>query len=149
MGARMNGGETDYKLSGEHADGVAPPGWYPDPYGDPVLRRWDGERWTLESRLLPNPEPGPALFNWPALVASLTAAGFLVSWFSWAGPDWWWLLAPVLLIVFGTLGAGPKYASGRGPGHVVALWLAVAGVGVIGLYLVGAWFMGAMLSSAP
>ncbi|MBF8194028.1 DUF2510 domain-containing protein, partial [Nonomuraea sp. K274] len=23
-----------------------PAGWYPDPYGDPQLRWWDGDQWT-------------------------------------------------------------------------------------------------------
>jgi Protein of unknown function (DUF2510) len=38
---------------------TAPFGWYPDPAGSPMLRWWDGSRWTdrLES---PRPEVQPA-----------------------------------------------------------------------------------------
>jgi uncharacterized membrane protein len=29
---------------------MPPPGWYPDPSGDPLARRWDGSSWTDETR---------------------------------------------------------------------------------------------------
>jgi hypothetical protein len=131
----MDGGKTDNEPSGEQEEQVAPPGWYADPDGAPVMRLWDGKRWTLEGTLCPTPEvaaevsvedaeSSPARFNWPALVAStLVAVGFVVSWLSESGLGDWYL-TPVLVMLFGGLGADPKY--GSGPGHFVALVLAVA-----------------------
>jgi len=44
-----------------------PPGWYPDPYGPPALRWWDGIQWCSQTRPLPQPEqalrpPDPGVF---------------------------------------------------------------------------------------
>jgi hypothetical protein len=36
-----------------------PPGWYPDPDGQPVLRWWDGGDWTDDTRLLPAARTAP------------------------------------------------------------------------------------------
>ena len=94
----MGGGETDNRPSGEQEDEVAPPGWYPDPNGYPGLRRWDGQRWTLEDSPLPTPDVGagswadaeessPRPFNWPALVATLLAAS-VVAYFLLPSCSW-------------------------------------------------------------
>ncbi|MDF5757245.1 DUF2510 domain-containing protein [Spongiactinospora sp. TRM90649] len=38
-----------------------PAGWYPDPYGSPNLRWWDGNQWTDATHALESPpQPGPA-----------------------------------------------------------------------------------------
>lgn len=36
-------------------DRAPSPSWYPDPGGQPLLRWWDGTRWTLETRPAPPP----------------------------------------------------------------------------------------------
>ncbi len=46
-----------------------PEGWYPDPHGKPVLRRWTGDTWADETREMP--PPGPAA---TATVASVPVA---------------------------------------------------------------------------
>jgi membrane protease YdiL (CAAX protease family) len=63
-----------------------PPGWYPDPSGQPATRWWDGRAWTPS--LLPHapptvgpdvaPEQGPAPPALPARAAWLGLAGVLV-----------------------------------------------------------------------
>ena len=125
--------------NGQEED-VAPPGWYADPYGAPTMRRWDGEHWTLEDKPWPTPEAeagsSPAPFNWPALAAALFAAWFVAGWFrggSGGALDTFRILSPLLVMLFGVLGAGPKYASG--PGNFVALVLAVMGACLVGLFL--------------
>lgn len=138
----MDGAES-WPSRGRHEE-VAPPGWYPDPSGAPVLRRWDGERWTLEDRLWPTPERrrrGPHAFNWPALAGTLMAASTLA--YSRLDPDGvvTYAAAPLLFVV-GLLGMHPKY--GSGPGHFVAIVLAVlAGVSVcvLGLMILFAYWI--------
>ncbi|MFJ9853697.1 phospholipid scramblase-related protein [Streptomyces sp. NPDC101150] len=39
---------------------AVPQGWYQDPYGTPVLRWWDGYRWTEHTQATPAPTPAPA-----------------------------------------------------------------------------------------
>ncbi|MFI9048045.1 phospholipid scramblase-related protein [Streptomyces sp. NPDC053427] len=39
---------------------AVPQGWYQDPYGAPVLRWWDGYRWTEHTQPPPTPTPAPA-----------------------------------------------------------------------------------------
>ena len=143
----MNGGDTYDSPSGEQVEEVAQPGWYPDPYGDPVLRRWDGERWTLESKLWPTPEVEPAPFNWPALVATVIAVGYGVSWFGGGPSVFLFSLSPLLLMLFGGLGADGRYASSKGPGQFVALVLAVAGAGLALLSLLGGLYLGTILGA--
>lgn len=36
-----------------------PAGWYPDPYGKPVLRWWDGSRWSTQTQEAPPPVSKP------------------------------------------------------------------------------------------
>ncbi|MCX9190721.1 hypothetical protein C3Y87_04710 [Carbonactinospora thermoautotrophica] len=44
-----------------------PPGWYPDPAGQPGMERyWDGQRWLLTTRPAgPPPMPPPGAPGWP------------------------------------------------------------------------------------
>lgn len=149
MGVHMNGGETHNSPSDAQAEEVAEPGWYPDPYGDPVLRRWDGERWTPESKLWPTPDVVPAPFNWPALVATVIAVGYGVSWLRGGPSVLGFYLSPLLLMLFGALGANHRYASSKGPGYFTALVLAVAGAGLIVLFLVGSLILAEILSDVP
>jgi hypothetical protein len=37
-----------------------PPDWYPDPDGQRVLRWWDGDDWTDQTRLLPSTRTAPS-----------------------------------------------------------------------------------------
>ncbi|WP_449066602.1 DUF2510 domain-containing protein [Planomonospora algeriensis] len=37
-----------------------PAGWYPDPYGSPQLRWWDGSQWTDATHPLDAPPAGQA-----------------------------------------------------------------------------------------
>src|SRR3954468_15823525 len=36
---------------------MPPPGWYPNPSGEPGQRYWDGHNWTIEN-VPPKPPPG-------------------------------------------------------------------------------------------
>ena len=42
------------------SDALPDPGWYPDPSGSPLLRWWDGERWTDTTHPLPTSGTDPA-----------------------------------------------------------------------------------------
>ena len=56
------------------------PGWYPDPYGGPSYRYWDGARWTdaLSSAIPPASSAASDTTTW-AMAAHLTAlAAFFV-----------------------------------------------------------------------
>lgn len=64
---------------------AAEPGWYPDPYGPPTLRWWDGSVWTPHVAGVPTLEPSrkveaPTLPSSAAVVAVvITAASLAVS----------------------------------------------------------------------
>ena len=40
-----------------------PPGWYPDPGGQQILRLWDGTQWATQTQPLPDPQPGAAPYG--------------------------------------------------------------------------------------
>lgn len=78
----------------------APPGWYADPAGAPLLRYWDGRLWTPYTALYPHRPAEPPLLD--RQIAELKTAG---------GPPWGArpvvlpLVTFVLAIVVGSLAA--------------------------------------------
>ncbi|MGD3112358.1 phospholipid scramblase-related protein [Streptomyces sp. YGL11-2] len=48
---------------------AVPPGWYQDPYGAPVVRWWDGYRWTEHTQASPPPAPQAPVYAQPAVPA--------------------------------------------------------------------------------
>jgi len=65
----------------------AAPGWYPDPYGGPSYRYWDGTRWTdaLSSAIPPAATAASDTTTW-AMAAHLTALASLLVGFPFVGP---------------------------------------------------------------
>ncbi len=65
----------------------AGPGWYPDPYGGPSFRYWDGTRWTdaLSSAIPPASSAASDTTTW-AMAAHLTALASLFVGFPFIGP---------------------------------------------------------------
>ena len=65
----------------------AGPGWYPDPYGGPSFRYWDGTRWTeaLSSAIPPAASAASDTTTW-AMAAHLTALAALFVGFPFVGP---------------------------------------------------------------
>ena len=63
------------------------PGWYPDPYGGPSFRFWDGTRWTdaLSSAIPPASSASSDTTTW-AMAAHLTALASLFVGFPFLGP---------------------------------------------------------------
>lgn len=47
-------------MSSPHRHGAQPPGWFPDPSGQPYLRWWDGTWWG--DQVIP-PQGGPPAFS--------------------------------------------------------------------------------------
>ncbi|MEO3758101.1 DUF2510 domain-containing protein [Mycobacterium sp. B14F4] len=48
---------------------ATPPGWYPEPSGEPSLRYYDGSRWT--ERTSPRPNRGTPKWVWAAVAAGV------------------------------------------------------------------------------
>lgn len=65
----------------------AAPGWYPDPYGGPSYRYWDGARWTeaLSSAIPPASSAASDTTTW-AMAAHLTALAALLVGLPFMGP---------------------------------------------------------------
>ncbi len=65
----------------------AAPGWYPDPYGGPSYRYWDGARWTdaLSSAIPPASSVASDTTTW-AMAAHLTALAALFVGLPFIGP---------------------------------------------------------------
>jgi uncharacterized Tic20 family protein len=65
----------------------AAPGWYPDPYGGPSFRYWDGARWTdaLSSAIPPAASAASDTTTW-AMAAHLTALAALLVGLPCIGP---------------------------------------------------------------
>ena len=65
----------------------AGPGWYPDPYGGPSHRYWDGTRWTdaLSSAIPPASTAASDTTTW-AMAAHLTALAALFVGLPFMGP---------------------------------------------------------------
>jgi uncharacterized RDD family membrane protein YckC len=53
--AKQEVGVTPAALRPASDDRAPAPSWYPDPGGQPLLRWWDGTRWTPETRPAPPP----------------------------------------------------------------------------------------------
>jgi uncharacterized Tic20 family protein len=65
----------------------AAPGWYPDPYGGPSFRYWDGARWTdaVSSAIPPAASAASDTTTW-AMAAHLTALAALFVGMPFVGP---------------------------------------------------------------
>jgi uncharacterized Tic20 family protein len=65
----------------------AAPGWYPDPYGGPSFRYWDGARWTdaVSSAIPPAATAASDTTTW-AMAAHLTALAALFVGMPFVGP---------------------------------------------------------------
>jgi len=53
---RYGQGQMTYSGWQPVAAPISPPGWHPDPYGQPVLRWWDGYRWTEQTHGRDSPQ---------------------------------------------------------------------------------------------
>ncbi|MCU1365502.1 MAG: hypothetical protein JWN39_1141, partial [Ilumatobacteraceae bacterium] len=90
-----------------------PPGWFPDPWGAPAVRYWNGVHWTGNLAVAPWPvaPPKPAFPTLPisaavivlvATAASLTADKLIVRWLV----RFHWPIA-VYVVVAACIGYGP------------------------------------------
>jgi len=65
----------------------AGPGWYPDPYGGPSFRYWDGTRWTdAQSSAIPPAATAASDTTTWAMAAHLTALAALLVGLPFMGP---------------------------------------------------------------
>lgn len=130
----------------------APPGWYPDPSGEPMQRWWDGAQWTPHTQGWPGP-PRQRSTAWLATALGGGAAfvGTFLPWvhvflvgtldlFQVVGKGGGSLLA--LLVIIGALvvvivGIAERSTS-AGPGNsTAALVISVCGAGLTGLWGIG------------
>ncbi len=142
-------GETADRHPGEHAGRGSPPGWYADPVRESSLRRWNGEHWTADvdppaavAELQPSAQRRP--LNWPALVATLVAAWYVVVLMGLRpggeeGEAFGILasatlfIGPPVVVLLGLLGTRRKYSTASRIGAVVPVLIGGLGFGFIWL----------------
>ncbi|WP_347354731.1 NINE protein [Intrasporangium sp.] len=94
-----------------------PPGWYPDPYGQPMTRYWDGNMWTEQT--------GPAAA--PPLSAALATKVLIDQYGNPVSPSSR-LAATLLCLFLGPLGVHRFYVGKVGTG--ILQLLTVGGLGI-------------------
>jgi hypothetical protein len=120
-----------------------PPGWHPDPAGQPGQRYHDGQRWT--QHFVPTP-PTPQT---PGVAVAVSAGG---------GPNnalhavltllscGLWLPIWILIAIFSATSSSASAAVAVGPGGVVAK---AGGRKYVGLMILGVLMVGGIVSEHP